>query len=322
MKDGARDRVEADCIIVSYNSLGVIDACLTSILDAGVEARRIHVVDNASSDGTVEHLTGEYPGLDVEQSRENLGFSRANNLGARRASSDVLVFVNPDTEFLPEALDALSKEVSNSRKVGVCGPLILDRNLRPKPESYLLPTNVLGTLLLQSYLWKPIYCLRKFLDPYRSPYKPRRRAALSGACLVIRRDVFFRVGGFNESLFMYAEDVELCARIAQAGLDIVQVPAARMIHLGGSTYTGSRATFFNSLKSLDLVFLQGSSLPTLVVKRFLVASGLSVRWLAFRLLTEMGSGRYDEAATSMLEGIKPFLSFKALRRKPLDFPNR
>jgi len=308
------------CIIVTYNSLNTVDECLASLLASGLSAPQIHIVDNNSVDETVPHILRNYPGVEVIRSPENLGFSKANNLGVRESLSELVMFANPDVIFLPGAVEELVQALTVRRATGICGPLILDRDLCPKPESYLFPVSVLGTFLLQFHLWKLAYHAYKSLDQILRLKHPRRRAALSGACMVVRREDFVRVGGFDEDLFMYGEDFDLCEKVLQAGLEVVQVPAAKIIHIGGGTYTNSRAVFFNYLKSLDTLFLKNSDPLSLVVKRALVMIGLSTRWSVFKLLQRMGLKEYKEISSRLEEGLLPFLSSKLLHRTPLDFP--
>ena len=92
--------------------------------------------------------------------------------------------------------------------------------------------------------------------------------------MAIRREDFASIGGFDEEFFMYAEDMDLCEKIARAGLEVLQLPKARVIHLGGGTYTGSRTVLFNSLRSRDLLIVKNSGPLSLVVKRALILLGL------------------------------------------------
>ena len=98
---------DVDCVIVTYNSLEVIDDCLKSLLDSGIEESKIHIVDNSSADGTVSHVADSYPEANVLRSSTNTGFSKANNMGARQGSSSVVLFANPDLVFLPGAVSEL-----------------------------------------------------------------------------------------------------------------------------------------------------------------------------------------------------------------------
>lgn len=309
------------CVIVTYNSLEVIESCLTSLLESGIKPFQIHIVDNGSTDGTVSLVSQSYPEIRITESSENLGFSKANNLGARESSSRLIMFANPDTIFLPGAVERMV-EALDSSEAGICGPLILDRNLHPKPESYLPPPSVPGLFLLQTHLWKPVYLARRFLDRVLRPTSPRERRVLSGSCMLVSRETFLKVGGFDERFFMYAEDLDLCESISRAGFEVVQAPAARMIHLGGSTYAVSRTVLFNSLRARDILSLKHSGFFSLVAKRLLVVLGLSLRLAAYKMLQRAGFERHEDLIASLHEGLRCFLSPKLLRREQLNFPER
>lgn len=315
---GVRD---LDCVIVTFDSAGIIDGCLDSLLEAGVEESRIYVVDNGSTDETVSYVSSRYPEVHLLQSSTNLGFSKANNLGAREGSSGRLLFANPDVIFQPGAVEELIRGL-DSGSTGICGPLLVDEALSPKPESYLLPPSVSGTFLLYTYLWKPVYRVRRLIDQLTPPGSPRKRAVLSGACMAVRREDFMRVGGFDEEFFMYAEDMDLCERISRSGLEVVQLPEAKAVHLGGGTYSGSRTVLFNSLRSRDLLITKHSGPVSLVAKRAVILLGLSLRLAAYSLLQRAGRGSYPELISNLREGLKPFLSRKMLSRQPLEFPTK
>lgn len=305
------------CIIVTFNSSAVIDDCLTSLLSSGVELSQIFMVDNGSSDDTIAHVSQHYPGVNILNTLGNQGFSKANNFGVDHSSSELLMFVNPDVIFLPGAVEELIKTVSRD-KVGICGPLLVNRQVRPKSESYLLPSTVVGLLLLQTYLWKPMYLIRRLFDQLCEPMSVRKRSVISGACMVTSRKDYLEIGGFDERFFMYAEDMDLCERFSQASLGVVQAPAAKVIHIGGSTYVGSRSAFFNSLKSRDALFLKHSAtMPSLITKRLLAMIGLLMRWTMCRIRSN--SAKDKDLAICLAEGLRVFFSWRLLTRKPLDF---
>lgn len=313
---------DVDCVIVTFNSLGVIDDCLTSLMEAGVREEKVFIVDNDSSDGTIPYVARCYPKANIIRSSTNTGFSRANNLGAQEGSSGVLLFANPDLIFLPGAAGELVAGLTSSDTAGICGPLLVDRSLSPKPESYPLPSSLSGVFLLYTYLWKPVYLARKLLDQVVRPESPRKRTVLSGSCMAIRREDFVRVGGFDEEFFMYAEDMDLCEKVSRSGLEVLQIPKARVIHLGGGTYTGSRSVLFNSLKSRDRLILKHSDPLSLVAKRLLILLGLSLRLTAYSVLYKAGRREHRQLLSNLRDGLRPFLSRRLLSRKLLDFPPR
>ncbi len=313
-----------DFIIVSFNSRQFIGACLESLASFGVPSSRTYVVDNGSVDGTVDYVSRRYPEVSVIQNAKNLGFGKANNVGVGEGHSDILVLVNPDVVLLPGAARKLVEELAMRKATGICGPLFIDGKLRPKPESYLLPQNVVGTALMQLHLWKPVYWWQYLVDRIHPPHVRRRRSALSGACLAIRRGDFLRLGGFDESMFLYSEDLDLCRRVHRSGLDVVQIPSSRVVHFGGGDRTGGHRVEFstlllNQLASREILLSKHSNLSSLIAIRFLVALGLFLRWSAYRTFAFNSSLRKREMSDSLWQGLRPFLSLGLLKRKPLRF---
>ncbi len=194
-----------DIVYVAYNSEKWIDRCFSSFLcsDYNLQNVNIYVVDNASTDSTVEKLyqakqklEGRTGGFEIIQSENNLGFGRGNNLGFRKGRSDIVCFFNIDTEILNTTLSELMKTVEQSEE--------------------------------NTAMWE----LRQF--PYEHPkiYNPVTMEALwsSGAAFAIRREVYEKLGGFDEKIFMYGEDVDLSWRLRSHGYKIRYVPRSVIMH--------------------------------------------------------------------------------------------
>jgi N-acetylglucosaminyl-diphospho-decaprenol L-rhamnosyltransferase len=185
-------------IIVTHNSLDVIPQCLDSI------DGEIIVVDNGSTDGTQEYLKQRDVIL-IEN--ENTGFGDGCNIGAKRATGEYLFFLNPDARVIniEPLLSAFTDDVAMTV---------------PK-------VNEGGNV------WRRVSILRPLLDLF--PFKPGRYVEnCSGCAMMVRRDVFNELGGFDPSYFMYAEDVDLCWRISKK-YKIAYVPEAQVNHLGGTS---------------------------------------------------------------------------------------
>ena len=194
-----------DIVYVAYNSEKWIDRCFSSFLcsDYNLQNVNIYVVDNESTDSTVEKLyqakqklEGRTGGFEIIQSENNLGFGRGNNLGFRKGRSDIVCFFNIDTEILNTTLSELMKTVEQSEE--------------------------------NTAMWE----LRQF--PYEHPkiYNPVTMEALwsSGAAFAIRREVYEKLGGFDEKIFMYGEDVDLSWRLRSHGYKIRYVPRSVIMH--------------------------------------------------------------------------------------------
>ncbi len=218
-------------VTVSYHSGEHLDALLASLdIDAPVV-----IANNAPEDLSVVERFGDRTGVSVVD-LPNPGYGGAVNAALRAAPSDspwVLV-VNPDVRFHPGALDELLGVAERHPEAGVVGPLILTPSGEPYPSARRLPSLRTGIgHALFSRIWKGNPWTHAYLADRESPPRERTAGWLSGSCMLIRREAFDAVGGFDDSYFMYFEDVDLCRRIGKAGWTMVYAPSAVVTHVGG-----------------------------------------------------------------------------------------
>lgn len=230
-------------IIVNWNSKDFVRECLRSLEKHVTFAYETIVVDGASFDGCAEMITAEYPHVRFVQSHTNVGFGRCNNLGAQHATGEYLLFLNPDTEVTPRALETLIEMAADS-EVGLVGARLLntDGTLQtssvqalPTPLNQALDSNFLRRLFPKWQLWGTC-------SAYGSS-KPVAVEAVSGACMMIPSELFARIGGFCPLYFMYAEDMHLCWDVSKLGKQVVYQPAATIIHHGGGASHGEFSRF-------------------------------------------------------------------------------
>lgn len=219
----ARPRVAV--ILVNYNGRDLLEQYLPSLLDLEYENARIVVVDNDSSDGSVEFLESEFPSVDVVESDENLGFSRGNNAGAATApDAEYLWFVNTDVEVERESLSRLVEHIESSPRTGMVVPRI---NYVNDPET------------IQSV---GIDCGRATIPSPRDKGRsaptdpdPQPVAYGSGAALLVDRDVWDEIGGFDEENFMFGDDIYLGLYCWLLGYRVEAVPDSVVFHEVGGT---------------------------------------------------------------------------------------
>ncbi len=219
--------------IVSYNCRDLLANCLRSVYaHHGASSLEVIVVDNASSDGTVEMLASEFPDVRLIASEENLGFARATNMAMAEARGDVLVMLNPDTEVRPGALGHLAGFLRQRPEAGAVGPRIEGPDGRLQYTCHVFPS-VWLTLVAQLGLHRLLRSTRTF-GAYDMSWwdhaQPRRVDWLSGACIATRREVWEQVGPLDEGYFMYSEDVDWCWRLSQAGWERWYLPGATVVH--------------------------------------------------------------------------------------------
>jgi hypothetical protein len=217
-------------IILSFNTRELTLACVQSVFAAQDDLTlEVIVVDNASSDGTIEALRAAWPGARIIANDHNLGFARGNNAGLRAAHGRCLMLLNSDTLAQPGALGALVKFMDAHPDAGACGPMLLNEDGSLQPSGRPLPS-VWRLFVDMTKLYR-LWQRDVFEQRGRDYTQVGRVGEVSGAALLIRREAYERVGGLDEKLFAYYEDVDLCKRIGDAGYVIYYVPDAKVIHL-------------------------------------------------------------------------------------------
>jgi GT2 family glycosyltransferase len=223
-------RSDLSVIIVSFNTRELTLACVQSVFAAmGDLALEVIVVDNASTDETVAALRATCAHVRIIANSRNLGFARGNNAGLAATQGRYLLALNSDTLVQPGALRALVNFMDAHLDAGACGPMLLNEDGSLQPSGRPLPSvwRLFVDMTKMYRLWQ-----RDVFEQRGRDYNlPARIGEVSGAALLIRRGVYERVGGFDEKLFAYYEDVDLCKRIGDAGYAIYYVPDAKIIHL-------------------------------------------------------------------------------------------
>lgn len=233
-------------IIVNWKSKTLLQACLTSLAaNQGTLDYEIVVIDNASFDGCEEMLATYFPAVKFVQSHDNLGFGKANNRAVAHSRSDLLLFLNPDTAVLG---DAVARLVAASRQLPHCGAtggtlLNGDGSLQtsallafPTVLNQLLDCEFLRRLWPRSRLWANAPLFADLTAPVEIE-------AVSGACLMMPRAVFEAVGGFSSEYFMYSEDTDICFKARLRGYRNYYVPEARVVHFGDGSVRKARSSF-------------------------------------------------------------------------------
>ena len=213
-------------VVVAHDSAEALPACLAALAAEHVPAL---VVDNASRDGSA--ALAEAAGAEVVRNARNEGYGRANNIGVRAAERAVHVLIlNPDVVLRPGAVDALLAAGEAYPDAGLYAPRIVEPGGRffYQARSYLAPylPNPKGRLALPS-------------GDACAPF-------LSGACLMVRRDRFLERGGFDEEIFLFYEDDDLCRRFADAGRALVHVHGAVGLHGRGRSSAPERGRVFRT----------------------------------------------------------------------------
>jgi len=217
-------------IIVNYNTKQLLADCLATVFETTKDVvYEVIVVDNASTDGSEEYIIERFPNITWINSGENLGFGRANNLGAKYASGKYLFFLNSDTLLLNNAIRIFFDyaESHQYEKIGTLGSWLLDKNEKPNNSYGFFPcaTNEIN------------YLLGKYQLPSLNDITEEKEVDyITGANLFIKKQLFERLDGFDKNIFMYYEETDLQYRIAQRGLSRKVIPGPRIIHLEGGSF--------------------------------------------------------------------------------------
>jgi GT2 family glycosyltransferase len=206
---------------------------------------QVVVVDNASGDGSAEMVAAEYPNVELHASERNLGFAAATNLGIRSQSAPYVLALNPDTRLTEGALETILAVMDAHPEVAVAGcKLVLEDGSfdHAARRSFPTPLSALGHFSgLGRRRGAPAS-----LTAYRAPEVDSGPVdAVNGAFMLIRRDAFDQVGGFDEGYWMYMEDLDLCYRLSEAGWITWYEPGATVIHVKGGTTGGRRSPRLN-----------------------------------------------------------------------------
>lgn len=232
--------IQLSIIIVNYNVADFISLCLDSVsLAIKNISTEVIVVDNDSHDNSVEVIKKHFPFVQLIESDTNLGFSKANNLAYSKAKGKYIHFLNPDTVIPEDYYDTLIPFMENTPNVGAVGPRIVDGKGSFAPDSkksfpsfWVSVSKVLGL----SQVFSNSSFFNKYYAAHIDEYETAEVDILSGSTLLIKKEVIDDVNGaFDESYFMYCEDVDLCYRIQQAGYQNYYVPKVSMIHYKGES---------------------------------------------------------------------------------------
>jgi hypothetical protein len=273
-------------VIVSYRSRAVLPVCLESLASCAARVPlEVVVVDNASRDGTVEWLDGERPRVRVIANAGNRGFTRGVNQGLAAARGEALLVLNPDARIGPAALERLLEALGEPGLAAVA-PMLVDDQGRPVRSCGRFPS--LWTLACEHLGPARLFPEHPWFAWYKYGGRPleslERVDWCSGAALLLRRDAYRRLGGLDEGIFMYMEEVDWCRRARAAGLGVRYVPAARVTHSGQHASRQVReASYLHNLRSRVYYFRKHHGAPAAAGARAILSLGLILRWLAARL---------------------------------------
>ncbi len=255
--------LDLSIIIINWNTKQLLLNCIASIYSTAHNASyEVFVVDNGSTDGSVEAVSKTYPAVNVIVNTANLGFARANNIALRGISGRYAVLLNSDTVLTKSALDKMYDFMAHNPRAGMCGPQLLNEDGSKQNSIGSFPT------LLTEFVSRRVV---RILSPqrYREAFKfkhivlsgPAEVDFIVGACMMVRKAAIDEVGALDGDYFFLYEEVDWCFRMKKAGWLVYHLPDVKVYHLGGKSMKDislrarveswrSRYLFFK--KNLDL----------------------------------------------------------------------
>lgn len=275
------------------------------------EVTEVIVVDNGSLPEEAAGLA-EIAATDARvrliSGHGNVGFARGANMGARAATGDLLVFLNPDAFLGTGGIPALAEALDGRRKPSLAGARIVNIDGSEQRGGRRGEITPLSTVLSLSTLSRRVPVLRRFevhLEDDPTPQGVIAAPTVSGACFAIRRADFLALGGFDEGYFLHVEDIDLCWRVRQAGGEVVFQPAARVVHVGHTSRAPRLRVEFAKGRGLARFFRKRAQTPVealfywalspFIVIAAVVRPLLGPAWTARpRVRTEPGLRRVEE----------------------------
>ena len=286
--------MELSIIVVNWNTREILDKCLASIYSSQTTiSYDIWVVDNNSSDGSVQMIDKKFPNTHVITNETNAGFARGNNQAIMESSADYVMLLNPDTIIEENVLQGLFGYLEEHQDVGAVGPRLLNPDGTLQESAYPEPT-----------LWREFWRLFH-LDHFKhygaypmaewSISDPRDVDVLVGACFLVRRKVLDQVGLLDENFFVYSEEVDFCKRIRDYGWRIGWFPSVKVTHLGGqATRQVQQEMFLPLYQGKIQYFRKHNSLAVVWAYKFVLFMAAIIRLFMTPFAFFEGSSEKDE----------------------------
>lgn len=278
--------IDLSIVIVSYNTRKLLEKCLQSLaedIEMSQISAEVIVVDNGSNDGSLGMINKFR--IRLIENKKNIGFGRANNQAVKIATGRYLLLLNSDTEIRPGALSKMMAFMQSHPEVGIASCQLKNPDRSIQPQGGFLPR--LSTVAIWSLFIDDLPGFNQFLPSYQLRRKSffvgqaKDIGWVGGTAMFIRNKVWKQLDGFDEHIFMYGEDVELCYRASLLGWKVMINPEAEIIHhskaSGGRWVTGE-------VEGLLYLFAKHKPKWEMPVLRFILKVGMGLRWWIFGIL--------------------------------------
>jgi GT2 family glycosyltransferase len=251
-------KIELSIVIVSWNVKELLRNCLDSIRDKiSSLSFEVIIIDNASSDSSVEMIREEFSWVTLVVNKENSGFAKANNQGIKMSQGRNILFLNPDTLIVSDAIQRMVARLDADLTLGAIGCRMLDfeGNLQMTcARNFPTPLNQFFEIMMLRRLFPKNKLFGNALLSYWDHKGHRYIDCFSGACFMVRKDVLNVIGGFDERYFMYAEDIDLCYRIKNTGFKLFYDGSIEILHYSGASSQRADKVAFASVMMREANF--------------------------------------------------------------------
>lgn len=235
--------MDVSIIIVNYNTILLILDCILSIKKYTKDIiYEIIIVDNDSNDDIEKIFNEKFineTNIKFIKLSKNIGFGRANNEGFKIARGKYILCLNPDTLLVNNAIKIMADFLDRNSKVGICGGNLYDKSMKPTHSFKRFYPSILWEIDTLSF-----HKLEKFIYRNNATFNhsklPMEVAYITGADLMIRKDLLNKIGGYNSSFFMFFEETDLCLKAKKEGFKIMNIPEAKIQHLEGQSYKNEK----------------------------------------------------------------------------------
>ena len=266
--------MDVSVILVSYNTKDLTRDCLNSIYEKTKDIEfEIFVVDNNSHDGSAEMVEKMFPQVKLIKNPENNGFGAANNIAVRQSNAKYVFCLNTDTILVNNAIKILFDYMEANLNVGACGGQMFDKDMIPNNSGGHFPTvqRIFFQFLGLNRIFKNYWNNKLAPTTINNYTEPTEVDYIIGADLMIRRSILNKVGLYDENIFLYGEESDLCFRIKKNGNNVVFVPDSKIIHFQGKS-TQNINTLKISYESLIYWYKKNNSLFSCILLQILMCT--------------------------------------------------
>ncbi len=267
-------------VILNFNGKDFLKKFLPSVIDHSHEFAEVIVADNASTDGSIEMLSENFPLIRLIQNSSNRGFSTGYNLALNQIDADYYILLNSDIEVTAGWIEPVINMMEHDKNIAACQPKILSYN----QKDYFEYAGA-GGGFIDSYGY-PFCRGRLFQEIERDEGQYDDEAEVfwaSGACMFVRAELFHKMGGLDDDFFAHMEEIDFCWRLKNAGYKIMYCPRSVVYHIGGGTLpkSSARKTYLNFRNNLSLLYknLPDRSFLQIIIIRLFLDMAASLKFL-------------------------------------------